>query len=114
MPVNGEALRALVALVDEFYITQRHMKVAQQRIRALLESGNVTEEQALQYVSAVNEYFKSFEREIRAHLRSLDGRLSKAYQVQFNLTAERDVAVKRMEATRAVIDAATHVGDHAP
>ena len=114
MPVNGDALRALVALVDEFYITQRRMKAAQQRVSALLERGDVPEEEARRYVRAVNDYFKSFEHEIRAHLRSLDGRLSKAYQVQFNLTAEREVAVKRMEATRAVIDAATHVGDHAP
>ncbi|MBV9276927.1 MAG: hypothetical protein JOZ97_01680 [Candidatus Eremiobacteraeota bacterium] len=113
MPVNGEALRALVALVDGFYITQRRMKGAQQRINALLEHGDVPEEEARRYIDAVNAYFKSFEGEIRAHLRSLDGRLSKAYQVQFNLTAEREVAVKRMEATRGVIDAAMRVGDRA-
>ncbi len=113
MPVDAAALRALVSLVGEFYITQRRMKNAQQRIAALLEREDVSEEEARRYVAAVNEYFQSFEREIRAHLRSLDGRLANAYQVQFNLTTEREVAVKRMEATRAVIAAAVNIGDRA-
>ena len=113
MPADAVALRALVSLADEFYITQRRMKNAQQRMRELLDRGNVSEEEAQRYVSAVNDYFKSFEREIRVHLNSLDGRLAKVYQVQFNLTAEREVAVKRMEATRAVIAAAGRVGDEA-
>ena len=113
MPVDVAALQALVSLADAFYITQRRMKNEQQRMRELLDHRSVSEEEAQRYVSAINDYFKSFEREIRAHLNSLDGRLAKAYQVQFNLTAEREVAVKRMEATRAVIAAAGRVGDDA-
>ena len=111
MPADVAALQALVTLVDEFYITQRRMKSAQQRMHELLKHGNASEEEAQRYVRAVDDYFKSFEREIHAHLNSLDGRLAKAYQVQFNLTAEREVAVKRMEATLAVIAAAERVGD---
>ena len=111
MPADAAALHALISLVDEFYITQRRMKIAQQRMHELLKQGDVPEEEARRYVAVVNNYFKGFEREIRGHLHSLDGRLAKAYQVQFNLTAERDVAVKRMEATRAVIAAAANFGD---
>lgn len=113
MPVDGAALGALVSLVDGFYITHRRMKGAQARVKALLQRGDVPEEEVRRYVAAVNEYFKSFEHEIRDHLRSLDGRLAKAYQVQFNLTTEREVAVKRMEATRAVMTAASQLGDRA-
>ncbi|MBV8726336.1 MAG: hypothetical protein JO233_01010 [Candidatus Eremiobacteraeota bacterium] len=111
MPADAVALRALVSLVDEFYITQRRMKTAQQQMHELLKQGDVTEEEARRYLATVNDYFKGFEREIRGHLHSLDGRLAKAYQVQFNLTAEREVAVQRMAATRAVIAAAATVGD---
>ncbi|MBV9149836.1 MAG: hypothetical protein JO024_08215 [Candidatus Eremiobacteraeota bacterium] len=113
MPADATALRALVFLADEFHITQRRMKTAQQRMHELLDRGGVSEEEVQRYLSAINDYFRSFEREIRAHLNSLDGRLAKAYQVQFNLTAERAVAVKRMEATQAVIAAAGRVGDEA-
>ena len=45
----------------------------------------------------------AFEREARGHLRDVDRRLEQANQVHFNLAAERGVAVKRIEATQAVL-----------
>jgi hypothetical protein len=56
------------------------------------------------YVGAVRHYFEGFEREARGHLRDVDKRLEHANQVVFNLTAERGVAVKRIEATRGVLE----------
>lgn len=41
----------------------------------------------------------------RAHLRDVDRRLERTNQIVFNLTAERGVAVKRIEATQSVLDA---------
>ena len=49
------------------------------------------------------QYFSGFEREARAHLRDVDKRLEGLNQVNFNLTAERGVAVKRIEATQGVL-----------
>ena len=57
------------------------------------------------YLSAVRHYFVGFEREARGHLRDVDRRLEHVNQVHFNLTAERGVAVKRIEATNAVLTA---------
>jgi len=113
MPVDTEALRALVSSVGEFYVTRRGMKKAQQTMTALLKRGEISDDAVRRYVAAVNAYFKTFEREIRDHLRSLDKRLAQQYQVQFNLIAERGVAVKRIEATQAVISKASHVEDGA-
>ncbi len=48
-------------------------------------------------------YFGALEREARAHLRDVDHRMEHANQVLFNLTAERGVATKRIEATKAVL-----------
>jgi len=110
MPVDSGPLRALVSLVGEFYITDKGMKKAQERIGLLLARGEADESAARAYIAAVNRYFGGFEREARGHLRALDRRLADLNQVQFNLTAERGVAVKRIEATHAVIAAAANVG----
>jgi hypothetical protein len=109
MPADSASLRALVSLVGEFYITHKGMKKAQQRMTAILERGEADEAAARSYTAAVNGYFTGFEREARGHLRNLDRRLTELNQVQFNLTAERDVAVKRIEATQTVIAAAAQV-----
>jgi hypothetical protein len=54
-------------------------------------------------VREAQRYFSGFEREARAHLRDVDRRLEELNQVIFNLTAERAVAVKRIEATQGVL-----------
>jgi hypothetical protein len=100
--MSDERFRALVARVGEFYITDRAMKAAQKKIEAELAAG--TETPARQhYIEAVRRYFTGFEREARAQLRDVDKRLVDANQVRFNLTAERGVVVKRIEATQGVL-----------
>jgi hypothetical protein len=102
MPDN-EQFRALVARVGEFYITDKAMKSAQNRIEAVMASGEPDERARGEYLAAVRHYFTGFEKEARAHLRTVDKRLEHANQVQFNLTAERGVAVRRIEATQTLL-----------
>lgn len=102
MTSNGD-LRALVARVGEFYITDKTMKNAQSRIEAALVRGEADERVRREYLEAVRRYFTGFEREARAHLRDVDKRLEHVNQVHFNLTAERGVAVRRIEATQTVL-----------
>ena len=82
------------------------MRKAQARIEALLAGpADPPPAEVAAYVSAVERYFGPFEREARAHLRDVDRQLQHAYQVQFNLTAEREVAQRRIEATQGVLRA---------
>jgi hypothetical protein len=99
----ADSLSALVARVGEFYVTDKTLKAAQKKIEAALAAGAVDERTQQEYVTAVHRYFTGFEREARAHLRDVDKRLEHANQVQFNLTAERGVAVRRIEATQGVL-----------
>lgn len=102
MPVDMD-FAALVRRVGEFYITDRSMKAAQKKIENALASGAVENRDRTEYLAAVRRYFTGFEREARGHLRTVDKRLEHLNQVQFNLTAERGVAVRRIEATQAVL-----------
>jgi hypothetical protein len=99
----ADAFRALVARVAEFYITDKAMKNAQKRIETTLAAGEAGEREKNEYLHAVRRYFTGFEREARAHLRDVDKRLEHVNQVHFNLTAERGVAVRRIEATQTVL-----------
>jgi len=105
-----EALRALVAKVGAFYITDKAMKQAQQQIETALVTGAPDERVREAYFEAVRRYFGGFEREARGHLRDVDKRLENANQVVFNLTAERGVAVRRIEATQSVLEDLDRVG----
>lgn len=98
-----EALSMLANEVGGFHITDRTMKRAQAQIDAALRGGSVSAQQRRDYLAAVRRYFAGFEREARGHLSDVDRRLVHANQVVFNLTAERGVAVKRIEATQAVL-----------
>ncbi len=98
-----DGFHALVSRVGEFYITDKAMKGAQKKIEAALAAGGVDERAKDEYVAAVRRYFTGFEREARAHLREVDKRLEHVNQVHFNLTAERGVAVRRIEATQTVL-----------
>lgn len=101
--MTDSRLAALVAQVGNFHITDRAMRKAQDAAEAALVSGLLDERQRAAYLTAVRHYFAAFEREGRGHLRDIDRRLEHANQVVFNLAAERGVAVKRIEATQAVL-----------
>lgn len=103
MPFDVEKLGRLVERVGAFYVTDKTLLTAQRCIEAALVAGAPNEREARAYLHAVRTYFTSFEREAREHLRSVDKRLEHANQVVFNLTAERGVAVKRIEATQGVL-----------
>ena len=100
---EDEALRALVSRVQAFHVTDRAMLRAQRCIETALAAGDADWRDWRAYLHAVRKYFSAFEREAQTHLRSLDRRLERANQIHFNLTAERGVAVRRIEATRAVL-----------
>ena len=79
------------------------MRSAQRAIEAATAAGTPDPSAARAYLAAVRRYFSAFEREARGHLRDVDRRLEHASQVVFNLTAERGVAVKRIDATGGVL-----------
>jgi hypothetical protein len=107
---DPQRLRALVTAVAGFYIRDRAMKREQQKMERIFASGSPSESEARTYVAAVRRYFSGFEREARAHLRHVDGELEKIYQVQYNLTAERGVAQRRVEATQGVLSSIEEIG----
>lgn len=98
-----DSLRELVVRVGEFYVTDKALKTAQKRMEAALQAGAADDRTQQEYLTAVRRYFAGFEKEARAHLRDVDKRLEHVNQVQFNLTAERGVAVRRIEATQSVL-----------
>ena len=98
-----DAFVALVERVGQFYVTDKAMKSAQKKIEIALAFGDVEAQEREAYLLAVRRYFSGFEREARAHLRDVDKRIEHVNQVHFNLTAERGVAVRRIEATQAVL-----------
>lgn len=100
---DGSDFRAFVVRVGEFYITDKAMKSAQSRMENSLAAAEADDRLRREYLEAVRRYFTGFEREARAHLRDVDKRLEHVNQVRFNLTAERGVAVRRIEATQTVL-----------
>lgn len=102
MPVDPQ-FAALAAHVGAFHITDRTMKRAQDDVAAAIAAGDVGDRARDAYLDAVSYYFGGFSAEARTHLRDVDRRLEQANQVAFNLTAERGVAVKRIEATEGVL-----------
>ena len=92
-----------VAHVGQFHVTDRSMKAAQTAAEAALASNAFDDAARAAYLRAVANYFTPFEKEARSHLKDVDKRLEHANQVVFNLAAERAVAVKRIEATQAVL-----------
>lgn len=102
MPVDSK-LATLAARVGAFHITDRAMKRAQSEIEAAIAADAVDERKQRAYLQAVRRYFEGFAKEARSGLRDVDRRLEQIDQVHFNLSAERAVAVKRIEATEAVL-----------
>jgi len=104
MPVDA-AFAQLTAQIGAFHVTDAAMRRAQQRVEGAIARGDVDPSEMRAYLAAARRYFSSFDREARAHLHDVDRRLTRANQIVFNLTAERGVAVKRIEATTAVLTA---------
>jgi hypothetical protein len=104
-----EPIAALAARVAEFHITDRAMRRAQDDFERERAAGTASADASARYLQAVRRYFDGFAREARVHLRDVDRRLVDLHQVQFNLTAERGVAVKRIEAAEGVLGQATHL-----
>jgi hypothetical protein len=100
---GDDSLAALAGRVAAFHITDRAMKRAQADIERALQGGTADARARDGYLAAVRRYFTAFENEARANLRDVDRRLVHVNQVHFNLTAERGVAVKRIEATEAIL-----------
>jgi hypothetical protein len=99
-----EALQRLVDEVAGYYVRDRALLRAQREMHALLARGDPLPASAVdKYLRSVRRYFAGFEREARAHLRDIERRLAHVSQVQFNLTAERGVAARRVEMTQGVL-----------
>ncbi|MDQ6944305.1 MAG: hypothetical protein M3169_17545 [Candidatus Eremiobacteraeota bacterium] len=98
-------LAALAATVGAFHLTDRAMRGAQERIERALAASDVDDATAQAYIDAVRRYFEPYEREAQGQLRHVDRELERLYLHQFNLTAERGVVGKRMEAVRGVLTA---------
>jgi hypothetical protein len=62
-----------------------------------------TSDEVERYRKAVERYFSAFAREAVRRLDELDKRISHINQVQFNLQAERGVALRRVEVTQGVL-----------
>jgi len=92
-------LSELLALVDEFRITDKRLL----RARAALERNNEAAERVFR--KEAQRYFELLAREAQEHVAEVDRRLDDTYQRQFNLTAERAVAQRRLEGARDVLRA---------
>ncbi len=103
MTASAERLHALAQAVATFHITDRAMLRAQQTFGAALDRGAPTAADVAAYLQAVNAYFAGFARDAAAQLKSVDRELENLYQRQYNLAAERGVAVKRIEAVQGVL-----------
>jgi hypothetical protein len=104
MPSNARSIRKLAEQVGGFHLRGGALQRAQRRIVALLEAGDpISQREADTYVAQTRNYFTAFEREAREHLKDVEKRLSHIDQLQFNLTAERGVAQRRIEAVRGVL-----------
>jgi hypothetical protein len=98
-----ERLRGLVATVGAFYVRDRALKRAQKAIERALAAGHPDAAGVKAYLTAVEHYFTGFHREAKAQLKHVDRELERLYQRQFNLTAERGVAARRVEVTQGVL-----------
>jgi hypothetical protein len=107
-------LTDLVTRVGAFHITHRATKQAQRTMEEAIRNGAVDDATRSAYLSTVRRYFEDFDREARANLRDVDRRLEHVNQVRFNLTAERGVAVKRIEGTQNVLAALNGVEADVP
>jgi len=100
---DPQRVRELVATVGAFYVRDRTLERAQQKIERAFAAGPPDEPALAAYVLAVRRYFSAFDREAKAQLGRVDRELERLYARQYNLTAERSVAARRVEATQGVL-----------
>ncbi len=103
MAADPASLSAIVEEVARFRIRDRAMLRAQNEMARALANGQPDPAAVARYLAAAEKYFAGFEREARGRLGDIDRRLAKAAQLQFNLTAERGVAAKRVEIAQGVL-----------
>lgn len=95
---------ALVERIGRYRITEKAMRRVQADAQAAVAEGAADAKLRGRYLAAARRYFQAFNGEARAQLRDIDHRLEAVAQVQFNLGAERSVAVKRIEGTSDVLE----------
>ena len=103
--MSGAELRDLAAAVGAFHLTDRTMRSAQEKMEQALASGDPDAGAAGAYLAAVRRYFSPYLAEAQGQLAHVDRELARLYQLQFNLTAERAVVAKRIDAVRGVLAA---------
>ena len=102
--LDRETLARLVAEIDGFYVRDKNLRRAQEKMKdALVRPGEVEPALARSYLRALRAYFTGFASEARARLEDVENRLARASQLQFNLTAERGVAAERAVLTQGVL-----------
>jgi hypothetical protein len=98
-----EGLAALAARVGTFHITDRAMQRAQRTFTTACAEREPSPAETSAYLRAVRAYFEGFAHDADAQLAGVDRELERLYQRQYNLAAERGVAVKRIEAVQGVL-----------
>jgi hypothetical protein len=93
-------LPALLALVDGYHITDKRLL----RARSSLERDR-SEANERTFRAQVARYFTTLVREAQAHIADVDRRLDDVYQRQYNLSAERAVAQRRLQGARQILQA---------
>ncbi len=89
----------LLALIDEFHITDRAIVRARERV------GRGEGPAAVEALhAAAAKYFGDMAAEAQRHLERLDRTLDDLYQRQYNLQAERGVAERRLSGAQRVLD----------
>lgn len=91
-------LAGLLALIDEFHITDRALVRAREHVR---NGDSPAAVEALRRSAA--KYFGDMATEAEQHLREIDRKLDDLYQRQYNLQAERGVAERRLSGARRVL-----------
>lgn len=99
----GTDLRALYERAAAFHFSDAAIRSLHERVGKALEAGAPTRELEETYRKALLRYFAGFDTQTRAQLRDLDRRLAELAQSQLNFTAERNVAVKRLENIGAML-----------
>ena len=88
-----------------FYVRDRNLERAQKKIEEAFAAGDPDDATAAAYLREVRRYFSAFDTEAKAHLVRVDRQLEQLYLRQYNLSAERGVAARRIEATQGVLSA---------
>jgi sulfite reductase alpha subunit-like flavoprotein len=107
---DSATFRALVDAVGAFTIRDRKLEALQKRMERALAAGEPQPAESERYLAEVRRYFTRFSAEARGHLKTVDRELEALYQRQYNLTAERGVAAKRIEITQGVLSALAELG----